>query len=489
MYLSSSAIGRWIPARFDRLQTRLFLAIAGFNVLLLLLAWLIISRSFDRGLLDYLNRADEARLQPVLVLLADEHQTNGSWQPLLAQPGRWSRLLREAAPELAGLGGHPHGPALPGADLPHAHPMPGHALRLFLFDRDGKLLAGRPRLAVHARRLPVYSKGQIVGWLGYLPRLRAARSLEYSFAAEQNRRFALIVGGSVLAGLLVSAWLAHWLSRRIRVLAQGTSALIEGDFSRRLPVSGADELSQLAADFNRLAHTLQAAREARQQWIADIAHELRTPLTVLQGELEALQDGVRPLEPAALASLLQEVAQLAALVNDLHLLSMSDQGALGYRQDTVDMAALVRDVVEGQAAQLQSAGIRVDLHVQDPARVRGDAARLAQVLHNLLQNTVRYTDAPGTLSVELFNHGDSLELVWQDSSPGVAAADLPRLTERLFRVDAARSRASGGSGLGLAIVKAIIDGHGGQMRASSSALGGLRWSILLPVKGAGERHD
>jgi two-component system sensor histidine kinase BaeS len=119
----------------------------------------------------------------------------------------------------------------------------------------------------------------------------------------------------------------------------------------------------------------------------------------------------------------------------------------------------------------------------------GDEARLAQVFGNLVQNTLRYTEEGGRLRVQLSTrhprHGQpEAEVIWEDSTPGVRDDELPRLTERLFRVESSRSSAGGGSGLGLAIAKAIVDAHGGRMTASHSPLGGLRWSLAFPLESA-----
>src|SRR5690606_20280051 len=128
-------------------------------------------------------------------------------------------------------------------------------------------------------------------------------------------------------------------------------------------------------------------------------------------------------------------------------------------------------------------GQRLALNTELPEglRVRADGDRLDQVLANLLQNTRRYTHYPASLDVRLVRDGDQARLSWEDSAPGVPAEALPRLTDRLYRVDESRASASGGSGLGLAIARAIVEGHGGRMLASASALGGLRWDIWLPL--------
>ncbi|HRO61789.1 MAG TPA: ATP-binding protein, partial [Burkholderiaceae bacterium] len=352
--------------------------------------------------------------------------------------------------------------------------------RLMLFDAQRALLVGREEMAGEAILRPIDVAGRTVGYLGYVPRLQMVESLERLFSAQQQRRYAAIGAGMVAAGLLVGALLAWWLTRRIRQLGAGAAALIRGDYGARVRVDGHDELAELAADFNRLGDSLEAARRARQQWIADIAHELRTPLASLRAEIEALQDGIRPLDPDSLASLAQEVGQLTRLVEDLHLLSMSDLGALDYRREPLDLGELIGDTLQARRALLADRGLALEAELPPGTNVFGDDARLTQVFANLLQNTLRYTDAPGRLHVALAAQGDRVVVTWEDSAPGVDAADLPRLSDRLFRVDGSRSRAGGGSGLGLAIADAIVTAHEGTMRASASPLGGLRWTIELP---------
>jgi two-component system sensor histidine kinase BaeS len=313
-------------------------------------------------------------------------------------------------------------------------------------------------------------------------------AIERALSEQQDLRFAAIALGMLVAALVLGAGLAHWLTKRTRAVARATAALIRGDYDVRLQARGHDELAQLARDFNELAATLAANRRARQQWIADIAHELRTPLAVLRGEIEALEDGVRPLGPASLGSLAQEVAQLARLVEDLHLLSLSDLGALDYRKEPLDLAEVVEDIVDAHRRALAERGLEVELRLERGARILGDATRLGQVFGNLMQNSLRYTDSPGRLAVALRRAGGRVVVDWQDSSPGVSERDLPRLTERLFRVDASRSRAGGGSGLGLAIARAIVEAHDGTLVARASPLGGVWWEITFPAAAARDAH-
>lgn len=481
-------------ARFDSLRVKLFLAIAGANVVLVMAAYLIYGWSFDRGLVEYLNKADETRLQPLVVRLANGYREHGHWDWIAVDRERWFELSREVlgsgrVPRRAGEQGQPPGAPPPVPNAPTAPPEaapPGNppALtidpRLLLLDANKRVVIGPEWRAEQAVLKPIAVDDKLVGYLGYVPRLQMVASLERVFQAQQTRTYAAIALGLFAAVLLNAALIAHWLSGRLRALGAGTTAIAQGDYEVRLKAQGHDELAQLADDFNRMAVSLQAARQARQQWIADIAHELRTPLATLRAEIEALQDGIRQPDAANLDSLAQEVTRLTRLVDDLRLLSLSDLGALDYRFAPLDLGRFVADYLHEATAR---PGPRLALSTELPEglTVRADGDRLDQVLANLLQNTRRYTHDPAELNVRLAREGNEARLSWEDSAPGVPPEALPRLTDRLYRVDESRASASGGSGLGLAIARAIVEGHGGRMQASASALGGLHWDVWLPL--------
>jgi two-component system sensor histidine kinase BaeS len=455
--------------RFDRLPVKLFLAIAGTIAGLTLVTYLVFTWTFERGFVQYVNRADEARLELMTDRLADAYAREGGWASIAADGDRWMAMSRDAL-------GLPSS-AEPGErrELPLTIDP-----RLLLFDGNRARLIGRPEAAAGAVLKPIESGGRVVGYLGYVPRVDRLQSLERVYLRRQHQAFAAVALGMGLAALVLGAGLAWWLSRRVSALVQATHALIRGDYAARLAPRGHDELAQLAGDFNTLAVTLAAAQAARRAWIADIAHELRTPLSVLRAEIESLQDGVRPLNQDNVASLAHETARLTRLVEDLHTLSLSDQGALSYHREPVDLADVLRDAVAIQRREADERGLAVTLEVEDDTLVLADETRLAQVFANLMQNSVRYTDAPGRIAIAVKREGDKAVVEWHDSAPGVAAPDLGRLTERLYRVEASRSRASGGSGLGLAIVHAIVEGHGGTLTANASPLGGLGIRLVFP---------
>jgi two-component system sensor histidine kinase BaeS len=450
--------GTLAGVNLDTLRVKLFLAIAGGTAALALGAYLVFSWSFDRGFVNYVNEAEEARLEPLVPALADKYRREGGWDWVARDRRAWYELVRETV------------------GLPPVTIDP----RLMLFDAGKTQLFGRPENAPQAVLKEIEVDAKTVGYLGYVRRPEALASIDRLYLRRQHLAFGAIAVGMLAAALLLGAGLSQWLSRRIRDVAAATASLTQGNYDVRLKPEGRDELARLAADFNALAEALSAARASRQQWIADIAHELRTPLSILRGEIEALQDGVRPLDRNAVNSLANEAARLARLVEDLHTLSLSDLGALSYHKEPVDLAEVVEEVVDAQRGLLRDQGLQIELRTE-PATLLGDAGRLAQVFANLLQNSTRYTHAPGRISVSLKRQNGNIDVLWDDTSPGVPDAELARLTERLYRVDGSRSRDNGGSGLGLAIAHAIVAAHGGSLAAAASPLGGLRIKLVFPA--------
>jgi two-component system sensor histidine kinase BaeS len=216
--------------------------------------------------------------------------------------------------------------------------------------------------------------------------------------------------------------------------------------------------------------------------MADVAHELRTPLAVLRADLEAVQDGVRSASGESLNSLLAEVRTLNKLIDDLHDLSLADVGALSYRKAVLGVDELLQRCIAPFRERFAHKQLRLVTAPTDPElRVFADGSRLQQLLNNLLENSLRYTDAPGETRVSGARDGGEVLMSIDDSAPGVPPELLPRLFERFFRVDSSRNRETGGSGLGLAICRSIVEAHGGSIAAARSMLGGLRIDIRLPL--------
>lgn len=340
--------------------------------------------------------------------------------------------------------------------------------------------AGPAHGQANERWLPIDVGHRTVGWLMLVTLQKATSAADVRFEQRQFRAIWLISALALLLSAVLSGWLARTLLAPVRRVAGATHRLAAGYYETRVAASDRDEIGRLGRDFNHLAATLERNEAMRRTMVADISHELRTPLSVLRGELEALEDGVRPLTQASLRSLTAEVALLSQLVADLYDLSLSDVGALAYRKVEIDLADVVERVFTAFRPRLITAGIVPALELPGrPVTLLADEARLAQLCNNLLENSLRYTRAPGRLRIRLCDD-EPLRLIVEDSAPGVAPGDRARLFDRFYRAHAGRSRGDGGAGLGLAICRNIVDAHDGRIAAEASACGGLRVSVSLP---------
>jgi two-component system sensor histidine kinase BaeS len=334
---------------------------------------------------------------------------------------------------------------------------------------------------------PVLIKGQTVAVVRVRKPIPVPDDVDARFLIAQYTGIA-----GVAVALLVLALAGAWCvaSRWVRPLLEvqeATGRIARGEFGYRLDAVRTDEIGDVMRNINDMAQGLAQLESARRRWIADMSHELRTPLAVLRGEIEALVDGVRPLTAEAAISLREEVLHLGALVDDLHLLAMSDLNALPCYFEEVNAVEIIQRVWQRFALRAEQLGLALEFEAPpaSPIPVRWDARRIEQLLGNLADNSLRYTDAPGKVTLRLAVDSNRVFVAIDDSAPGVPASDLERVFQPLYRADAARSRHSGGSGLGLAICNAIVQAHRGSISAAASPLGGLRIHIEFPVATTG----
>ncbi len=361
--------------------------------------------------------------------------------------------------------------------------------QVMLFDADKNVVIG-PRIEdekvlFHALMM----NDKLVGHLGMISPSHVTGQLDLSFVEEQTETYALIALIMLLVSLILVFPLAYQLVKPIRTLADGARRLTSGKFDTRIPVNTKDELGQLSHDFNVLAETLEANELARKTWVADVSHELRTPLSVLKGQIEAIQDGIREANPETLMLLHGKVKDLSGLIDDLYELSLSDLGALSYRKEQLGVEILIEDAMEAFSHTVAESGLslQTDFDLPSGMLVFVDEKRVNQLIANLLKNSTKYTDRGGIIRVTTFTEKEPgkrnsrLCFVVEDSAPGINDQDLPKLFDRLFRVEASRNRASGGAGLGLSICKNIVEAHSGTINAAHSELGGLKVTVKLPL--------
>lgn len=371
----------------------------------------------------------------------------------------------------------------PREDLrPGRPPRLGIEPRLTLFDINKKIVAGPASSPVDHTLQEIIVDNQIMGWLGLKKANTLTQPLDIAFLKQQAQAFYMTGTLMLVLAAITAFFFARHLLAPVKQLTAGTRALTSLNFKTRLHVESNDEIGQLAADFNTMAQTLENYERMQRQWISDSAHELRTPLTVMQGEIEALQDGIRQITPDSLRSLHTEVSHLTRLVQDLHDLSLAESGSLHYSREPVAPLAVLRDVLKKFQPRLETQKIVLvdELGKDISITIPGDTRRLVQVFSNLLENTLRYTESPGTLKIRSSITSSGISICFEDSAPGVPPESIGRLFDRLYRVDTSRNRTQGGSGLGLAICKSIIEAHNGTIRAFQSPLGGVLFEIKLP---------
>ncbi|MDW8847182.1 two-component system sensor histidine kinase BaeS [Erwinia sp. MMLR14_017] len=451
------------------ITAKLFAAIFSTCMLVLITMHWGVRLSFEHGFIDYIKKGNEQRLVMLSDALSDQYEQHGNWDFLRQNNKLVFQILHS-------LEQNP--------DSSSQLPPHGWRTQFWVIDQQYHVMIG-PRGPVPpegSRRNITTSNGRIVGWVIGSPPERLTRSADINFDQQQKRTSWIIVGLTMLLAALVTWLMSRGLLAPVKRLVEGTHHLAAGDFTSRVEANSRDELGRLAQDFNRLASTLEKNESMRRAFMADISHELRTPLAILRGELEAIQDGVRKLTPESIISLQGEVSTLTKLVDDVHQLSLSDEGALAYRKSKTDLVPLLELVASNFNGRYQNRGLRLDLKLPEQAPLFGDPDRLMQLFTNLMENSLRYTDTGGGLTVTVESHPEQQIIYFDDTSPGITDEQRQQIFERFYRAESSRNRASGGSGLGLAICQNIVEAHDGTIVADHSDAGGLKITVHLPCK-------
>lgn len=318
--------------------------------------------------------------------------------------------------------------------------------------------------------------------LGYVPP-DVGRHLDMAFHAATLISLGVAVGVSVAVALALSSIVSTRIVRPVRELAGAAQRIAHGAHTARVPARGTDELAELAGAFNEMAASLEHAEQIRSQLLADVAHELRTPLATVESYVEALADGVLAADDGNWGVIRSETSRLNRLVDDLQKFSSAQAHQLDLHLAPVPAGAMVSDAVKAAqpAYTSKGVGLEADIEPHVPA-IEADIERIAEVLANLLTNALRHTPPAGIVKVSAHRRDDQLEIAVADNGEGIAPEHLDRVFERFYRVDPARSRASGGTGIGLAIVRAIAEAHGGTVTAASPGTGsGTTVTLLLPI--------
>lgn len=307
---------------------------------------------------------------------------------------------------------------------------------------------------------------------------------EQAYLAAVNNALWLAGGVAALVAVALSLLLARQISNPLKELTRAARQFESGNFEERVLVRGGDELAELAAAFNSMAEAVGNQQDLRRRMAADISHELRTPLAVIQAEIEAMLDGVRPLSTETVAGIHEEIRLLSRLITDLRDVSLAEAGRLLLHRGPEDLRALVCASAARFAPQADNKGVRLTVEAaEDLPRIYADPDRISQILGNLLENAVRHTLEGGAVTVRLgpVAGGNEVRVTVSDTGAGIPQEHLPNVFERFYRADGARSRGDGGSGIGLAVVRQLVEAHGGRVWAESPPGKGAVFGFVLPV--------
>jgi len=475
-----------------------FLLVTVTSSLLIVVSVTISKSYFER----YRQQKDMKKLEYLADAVAKFYSENKGWDLMIQNPDLWRSFLNSGSSKVDLIRPSQEGrpPLEPTSSLRpismnRVSPMPIWdpqylAPRLALFDSDKKYIAGSHQGSINDYdTLPIVVETATVGWVGLRTDIKGDDSSADTLDQEYSQKQSMIIfvtGGIIL---LASSFFAFIFSRHlltpIRLLADATKALTQRNFGARVQVKSSDELGNLAERFNYMAKKMEDYEQNQLRWLSDISHELRTPLSVLIGEIEAIQDGVRKADERSLKSLGDEAKHLEKLVNDLHVLSLAEAGALSMKMISLKPVSILSQAIYHFENRIENSGMTVDLNMEpngDDLKMLGDPHRLVQLFSNLIENALIHADKPGRLIIKQTHNRDKISIVFEDTGPGVTEDSLPRLFERLYRTDSSRSRSTGGSGLGLAICKSIVEMHNGDIQAKNGSEGGLRIEITLPLE-------
>jgi signal transduction histidine kinase len=405
--------------------------------------------------------------------LREHYRARGNWsgvQPLI------DRMARAARSEVLLFDGQRKLVASSPLNLAPANVAPASAGATLSPDDvltiERRLPGGRVREILRGPQEVIRgADGRDAGYLFILPRHEPD---EQPPTRALDLRFLAIFLAAAIFGIVMAAAIARWTTVPIERLTAATRRMEQGDLAVRVQPSGGVELSELARGFNAMAAALDRNEEVRRRMVSDVAHELRAPLTNIRCELESMQDGLTAPTAERIASLHQETMQLARLVDDLQELALAEAGKLTVAIENVSVDALARRAV----AAMQSRS-SITLDGDDGVVVRADPTRAVQILTNLLANAVAHSN--GNITVRWRAEGSEAVIEVIDRGEGIPAADLPRVFDRFYRVDASRSRTTGGAGLGLAIVGQLVAAQGGRVWAASEVGKGSTFSFTLPL--------
>ena len=320
------------------------------------------------------------------------------------------------------------------------------------------------------------------GRLGAVRVVDSLGNLEESFGTLRWSLFFLIPLSMLIAGS-GGYWLANRALRPVDHLIRLAREIEATNLSRRLPAPRTqDELGRLVDTFNQMISRLEGAFELMRRFTADASHQLQTPLTVMRSTVEVAIE--RPRTPEnyrrILADIHEEILRMSRLVGDLLLLARADAGSLEFQRGAIQLDELIAEAVDAMRPLAEARGVDLRLDLHEKLRIAGDERWLREMLHNLIDNAIKYTTTPGEVRVALARRDEMAVLQVMDDGPGVPPGEQIRVFERFYR-STTSSNGSAGAGLGLSIALWIARSHGGDIRVQSRQGNESTFEVTLPI--------
>ena len=295
----------------------------------------------------------------------------------------------------------------------------------------------------------------------------------------------VLIFAAIALTSLICAWVfSRVITRPIAGLNRGIQKMSKGDFSARVKVRGSGEMKQLARAFNSMSEKLETLDQSRNQFVSNASHELKTPLATMKIMIESLiyqPDMDKNLRTEFMTDINNEIDRLSAIVSDLLTLVQMDSQNVKLTRENLSIAQLIKENAHRLTPIANQKGQKIVLQLQDSCDIYADKSKLNQVIYNLMENAVKYTQASGVIRVSLQRQGRNAIFKVSDNGPGIPKENLPHIFDRFYRVDKARSREKGGTGLGLSIVHQLVLLHGGSINVESEEGRGATFIVELPL--------
>ena len=290
------------------------------------------------------------------------------------------------------------------------------------------------------------------------------------------------------AALTLALLLSRLLTTPIVNLSKTMSKMGKGDLSVRVPVRGSGELRELAENYNKMAQQLESLDKSRSQFVSNASHELKTPLATMKVMLETLiyePEMPEGLRMEFMQDMNHEIDRLTGIITDLLTLTRMDQGVEEIRRERVDMSALTEETLRPLKPAAEKRGQQLMARIEPGVQMTGDRIKLNQILYNLTENALKYTQDGGMIRVTLKREEDGIVWEVKDNGVGIPEEDQNHIFERFYRVDKARSRDTGGTGLGLSIMRQLVKLEGGSITVSSEPGRGSSFTVRFPEEAEG----